>query len=104
MFSDEESLLMQIINVYNQQYESAAAFWPDVHGRIIFSVVFSQLILMGLMSTKGAALTTPFLIALPILTIWFYRFCKGRYEPAFIRYPLQVGSPESPFENDCSIS
>ncbi|CAA3015635.1 calcium permeable stress-gated cation channel 1-like [Olea europaea subsp. europaea] len=79
----------QIINVYNQQYESAAAFWPDVHGRIIFSVVFSQLILMGLMSTKGAALTTPFLIALPILTIWFYRFCKGRYEPAFIRYPLQ---------------
>ncbi|CAI9760258.1 unnamed protein product [Fraxinus pennsylvanica] len=79
----------QIINVYNQEYESAAAFWPDVHGRIIFSMIFSQLVLMGLMSTKRAALTTPFLIALPVLTIWFYRFCKGRYEPAFIRYPLQ---------------
>ncbi|CAA3015634.1 calcium permeable stress-gated cation channel 1-like [Olea europaea subsp. europaea] len=88
----------QIINVYNQQYESAAAFWPDVHGRIIFSVVFSQLILMGLMSTKGAALTTPFLIALPILTIWFYRFCKGRYEPAFIRYPLQVAMNKDTLE------
>ncbi|ESR63027.1 hypothetical protein CICLE_v10014589mg [Citrus x clementina] len=25
----------QIINVYNQRYESAAAFWPDVHRRII---------------------------------------------------------------------
>ncbi|KAL0331034.1 UNVERIFIED_CONTAM: CSC1-like protein [Sesamum angustifolium] len=23
----------QVINVYNQQYESAAAFWPHVHGR-----------------------------------------------------------------------
>ncbi|KAL2524084.1 Calcium permeable stress-gated cation channel 1 [Abeliophyllum distichum] len=79
----------QIINVYNQEYESAAAFWPDVHGRIIFSLVFSQLVLMGLMSTKGAALSTPFLIALPVLTIWFHRFCKGRYEPAFIRHPLQ---------------
>ncbi|KAL2473469.1 Calcium permeable stress-gated cation channel 1 [Forsythia ovata] len=79
----------QIINVYNQEYESAAAFWPDVHGRIIFSIVFSQLVLMGLMSTKGAALSTPFLIALPVLTIWFHRFCKGRYEPAFIRHPLQ---------------
>ncbi|KAL2253308.1 UNVERIFIED_CONTAM: Calcium permeable stress-gated cation channel 1 [Sesamum indicum] len=79
----------QIINVYNQEYESAAAFWPDVHGRIISALVFSQLVLMGLMSTKGAAQSTPFLIALPVLTIWFHRFCKGRYEPAFIRYPLQ---------------
>ncbi|KAJ6319536.1 hypothetical protein OIU78_015038 [Salix suchowensis] len=52
----------QIINVYNQEYESAAAFWPD---------------------------STPLLITLPILTIWFHLFCKGRYEPAFVRYPLQ---------------
>ncbi|KAK4421361.1 Calcium permeable stress-gated cation channel 1 [Sesamum alatum] len=79
----------QIINVYNQEYESAPAFWPDVHGRIISALVFSQLVLMGLMSTKGAAQSTPFLIALPVLTIWFHRFCKGRYEPAFVRYPLQ---------------
>ncbi|KAL8045977.1 hypothetical protein ABFX02_08G149500 [Erythranthe guttata] len=79
----------QIINVYNQEYESAAAFWPGVHGRIISALVFSQLVLMGLMSTKGNAQSTPILIALPVLTIWFHRFCKGRYEPAFIRYPLQ---------------
>lgn len=79
----------QIINVYNQEYESGAAFWPDVHGRIIAALVVAQLLLMGLMSTKQAAQSAPFLIALPVLTIWFHRFCKGRYEPAFIRYPLQ---------------
>jgi len=79
----------QIINVYNQEYESAAAFWPDVHGRVITALVISQVLLMGLLSTKEAAQSTPFLIALPVLTIWFHRFCKGRYEPAFIRYPLQ---------------
>ncbi|CAA0837213.1 Calcium permeable stress-gated cation channel 1 [Striga hermonthica] len=79
----------QIINVYNQEYESAAAFWPDVHGRIISALVFSQLVLMGLMSTKGAAQSTPFLVALPVLTIWFHFFCKGRYESAFLKYPLQ---------------
>ncbi|PIN21328.1 hypothetical protein CDL12_05964 [Handroanthus impetiginosus] len=79
----------QIINVYNQEYESAGAFWPDVHGRIIVALVFSQLVLMGLMTTKGAAASTPFLIALPVLTIFFHRFCKGRYEPAFVKYPLQ---------------
>ncbi|CAN8246303.1 unnamed protein product [Cochlearia groenlandica] len=79
----------QIINVYNQDYESAAAFWPDVHGRVIGALIISQLLLMGLLGTKHAALAAPFLIALPILTIGFHRFCKGRFEPAFIRYPLQ---------------
>ncbi|KAK0588844.1 hypothetical protein LWI29_006184 [Acer saccharum] len=79
----------QIINVYNQGYESAAAFWPDVHGRIITALIVSQLLLMGLLSTKEAAQSTPLLVTLPVLTIWFHRFCKGRYEPAFIRYPLQ---------------
>ncbi|CAI0467732.1 unnamed protein product [Linum tenue] len=79
----------QIINVYNQEYESAAAFWPAVHGRVLIALVISQLLMMGLLSTKGAALATPFLLALPVLTFWFYRFCQGRYEPAFVRYPLQ---------------
>ncbi|XP_009592755.1 CSC1-like protein At3g21620 [Nicotiana tomentosiformis] len=79
----------QIINVYNQEYESAAAFWPDVHGRIITALIVSQLLLMGLLSTKGASHSTPLLITLPVLTIWFHLFCKGRYEPAFVRYPLQ---------------
>ncbi|KAL0012287.1 hypothetical protein SO802_007395 [Lithocarpus litseifolius] len=79
----------QIINVYNQEYQCAAAFWPDVHGRVISALVISQVLLIGLMSTKKAAQSTLFLIALPILTIWFNRFCKGRYEAAFVIYPLQ---------------
>ncbi|WVY89584.1 hypothetical protein V8G54_035098 [Vigna mungo] len=79
----------QIINVYNQEYESAAAFWPDIHGRIIFALVISQLLLMGLLSTKEAANSTPLLITLPVLTIAFHLYCKGRYEPAFIKHPLQ---------------
>lgn len=84
--------LLQIINVYNQKYESAASFWPDVHARIIYSLVISQLTLMGLMSTKGNPQFAPFLIVLVVLTIWFHLFCKGRYEPAFVRYPLQVAT------------
>ncbi|KAJ8764645.1 hypothetical protein K2173_006727 [Erythroxylum novogranatense] len=80
----------QIINVYNQEYESAAAFWPDVHGRIIAALVVSQLLLLGLISTKEAAHSSPLLLILLVLTIWFHLFCKGRYEPAFVKYPLQV--------------
>ncbi|KAL3500060.1 hypothetical protein ACH5RR_039153 [Cinchona calisaya] len=79
----------QIINVYNQQYESAGAFWPHVHGRIIGSLLISHLLLMGLLSTKKAAKSTPFLFVLPILTIAFHKYCKNRFEPAFRNYPLE---------------
>ncbi|RZC53233.1 hypothetical protein C5167_012089 [Papaver somniferum] len=79
----------QIINVYNQKYESGAAFYPDVQRRLIIGLVISQLLLMGLMSSKGAKQSTPLLIALPVLTIWFHRFCKSRFEPAFVKFPLQ---------------
>ncbi|XP_020573861.1 calcium permeable stress-gated cation channel 1-like [Phalaenopsis equestris] len=88
----------QIINVYNQQYESAAAFWPNVHGRIITAMVVSQIVLMGLLSTKEAANSTPVLIALPILTIWFHNFCKNRFESAFRKYPLQEAKMKDTLE------
>jgi hypothetical protein len=81
---------MQIINVYNQQYESAAAFWPQVHSRIIASLIISQLLLLGLLSTKKAARSTPLLVLLPILTFAFHKYCKHRFEPAFRKYPVEV--------------
>ncbi|OMO87830.1 hypothetical protein CCACVL1_08742 [Corchorus capsularis] len=79
----------QIINVYNQQYESGAAFWPHVHSRIIASLLISQLLLLGLLSTKKAAKSTPLLVILPILTLAFHKYCKNRFEPAFRKYPLE---------------
>ncbi|KAH6804417.1 early-responsive to dehydration stress protein [Perilla frutescens var. frutescens] len=79
----------QIINVYHQQYESAAAFWPHVHARIIASLLISQLLLMGLLTTKKAANSTPLLIVLPVLTLSFHKYCKNRFEPAFRNYPLE---------------
>ncbi|TKY70253.1 CSC protein [Spatholobus suberectus] len=79
----------QIINVYNQQYESAAAFWPHVHSRIIASLLISQFLLLGLLSTKKAAKSTPLLVILPILTFAFHKYCQRRFEPAFRKYPLE---------------
>ncbi|KAM7257287.1 hypothetical protein ACFE04_013028 [Oxalis oulophora] len=79
----------QIINVYNQRYESGAAFWPHVHTRIIASLLISQLLLLGLLSTKKAANSTPLLVVLPVLTITFHQYCKSRFEPAFRRHPLE---------------
>lgn len=83
-------LVAQIINVYSQQYESAAAFWPQVHSRIIASLLISQLLLLGLLSTKKAANSTPLLVILPVLTLAFHKYSKNRFEPAFRKYPLEV--------------
>ena len=80
----------QIINVYNQEYESGAAFWPSVHGRIITALIVSQLLFLGLLSTKGAGQSTPVLLVLPVVTFYFHKYCKNRFEPAFVEYPLQV--------------
>ncbi|XP_014495664.1 CSC1-like protein At4g02900 [Vigna radiata var. radiata] len=79
----------QIINVYNQQYESGGAFWPDVHGRVVMGLIISQILLMGLLSTRGTETSTLVLIAQPILTFWFHRYCKGLFESAFVKFPLQ---------------
>lgn len=80
----------KIINVYNQKYESGAAFWPDVHMRLIIGLLIAQLLLLGLISTREAGKLTLLLVALPVLTIWFHVFCKGRFESAFVKFPLQV--------------
>ncbi|KAK9144208.1 hypothetical protein Sjap_004111 [Stephania japonica] len=88
----------QIINVYNQEYESVAAFWPHVHTRIIASLLISQLLLLGLLSTKKAANSSPLLVALPILTIWFHKYCKSRFEPAFRKYPLEEAMAKDTME------
>ncbi|KAL9270447.1 CSC1-like protein [Drosera capensis] len=79
----------QIINVYDRKYESATAFWPDVHLRILTGLFIAQLLLLGLLSTKNLGKSTPLLIALLVLTIWFYIICKGQFESAFVRFPLQ---------------
>jgi hypothetical protein len=80
----------QIINVYNQQYESGAQFWPDVQRRLVIALIVSQILLLGLLSTQEAEKSTVALLPLPVLSIWFHYVCKGRFEPAFIKFPLQV--------------
>lgn len=101
-----DAYILQIINVYNQKYESGAAFWPHVHRRVIIGLLISQLLLMGLFSMRDAEKSSAVLVALPILTIWVHKFCQGRFESAFVKFPLQVSNKKSfnPFLNLCERS
>lgn len=104
---------LQVINVYDPEYESAGAFWPHVHGRIIAALILEHITLIGIFLIKGpvafvqsptggsikskilryvrdSCSSTPFMIALPVLTLVFHHYCKKRFEAAFKNYPLEV--------------
>ncbi|KAE8808592.1 putative membrane protein [Hordeum vulgare] len=96
----------QIINVYNQQYESGALFWPDVQTRLIAALIVSQILLLGLLSTQEAEKSTVALLPLPVLTIWFHYVCKCRFEPAYVKFPLQEAMVKDTLQraNDPTLS
>ncbi|KAK9265655.1 hypothetical protein L1049_007351 [Liquidambar formosana] len=79
----------QVIHVYNQKFESGAAFWPAVHRRLIISLLISLVYLMGVLSTKDAMKSFPFFIILLGSTMWFHKICKARFEYAFVNFSLQ---------------
>ncbi|CAM6120738.1 unnamed protein product [Calypogeia fissa] len=101
----------QVINVYDPDYDSAAAFWPHVHSRIIVGLILEQLTLIGVFTIKGPIgfvkednlsgtrhkvlkyvrqilSSTPFMILLPIGTLIFHYYCRKRFNSAFERYPI----------------
>lgn len=62
-----------------------------MHRRVLIGLGISQILLMGLLSTKDANKETLVLLAQPIFTIWFYVYCKGRFESVFVKFSLEVG-------------
>jgi hypothetical protein len=83
-------VVVQVLNVYEPKYESAASFWPSIHLNVIIALIIKHITLIGLFSVKKAFASTPFLIPLPIITIMFHLFCSQKFYPAFRNYPLQV--------------
>ncbi|KAE8654910.1 Calcium permeable stress-gated cation channel 1 [Hibiscus syriacus] len=67
--------------------ESAAAFWPHVHVRIIVALIVAASA-NGITEHERSIAVDSIAYHTSHMTICFHRFCKGRYEPAF-RYPLQ---------------
>ncbi|XP_031503048.1 CSC1-like protein At1g32090 [Nymphaea colorata] len=78
----------QIINVYDPQYDSIAAFWPHVHESIMTSLITSHFHLIILLSTKKAP-STPLLTILLMLTIGFRNYCRKIFEPTFSKHPVE---------------
>lgn len=58
-----------------------------VHGCTIAALMISQIILMGLLSMKEAAQSTPLLITLPVVTIWFHKYCNCVFSKIILMEP-----------------
>ncbi|BAT82551.1 hypothetical protein VIGAN_03258400 [Vigna angularis var. angularis] len=80
----------QIINVYITKYDSGGQFWPIAHNTTVFSLIFSQLIAMGVFGLKRSTVASGFTIPLLIGTLLFHQYCRQRFLPIFKSNSAQI--------------
>lgn len=81
---------VQILNVYYPKYEMGGKLWPIMHNTIVFSLVLTQFIALGVFTIKKAPIATGFTIMLLIGTILFNEYCRQRFARIFNSYSAQV--------------
>ncbi|QCD99072.1 glycogen debranching enzyme [Vigna unguiculata] len=80
----------QIINVYITKYDSGGQFWPIAHNTTVFSLIFSQLIALGVFGLKRSSVASGFTIPLLIGTLLFHQYCRQRFLPIFKSNSAQI--------------
>ncbi|GAA0152779.1 hypothetical protein LIER_11174 [Lithospermum erythrorhizon] len=80
----------QILNVYEQKYNTGGLYWPIVHNSTIFSLVVTQMIALGVFGLKQSKVVSGFMIPLIIATILFNEYCRHRFYPIFKKTAAQV--------------
>lgn len=85
---------LQALNVRVPDWESFGSMWPHIHNRVLCALVVAQITGLGYFSVKSFPYT-PILIILPILSLFFYLFCKRNYYPSFAVVSLYVASEVS---------
>lgn len=82
--------LFQMLNVYVSKYESGGQLWPVVHNSTIFSLVFMQIISLGVFGLRKSPVASGFTIPLFIGTLLFYEYCRQRFLPIFRNHAAEV--------------
>ncbi|KAK1405619.1 Lipase [Heracleum sosnowskyi] len=80
----------QFINVYITKYDTGGLYWPIAHNAIIFSLLLTQTIVLGVFTHKNADCSSSFTIALIICTLLFHYYCRQRFFPLFQSPSAQV--------------
>ena len=80
----------QLLNVYRTRYDTGGLYWPIAHNTVIFSLVLTQVICLGVFGLKESPVAAGFTIPLIILTLLFNQYCRNRLLPLFRTFPAQV--------------
>ena len=78
--------------VYESVFETGGQFWPKIFRRFVFGLVIAQMTITGQFILKEAlheAYATLFLI---LLTYFFLRSTRARYDPSSSTLPLEVAT------------
>ncbi|RWR88765.1 CSC1-like protein ERD4 [Cinnamomum micranthum f. kanehirae] len=84
----------QALKVYVPSYESYGRMWPHMHTRILAALVLYQITMIGYFSVKEFYYT-PFLLPLPILSLFFAYVCNKHFYLGFRFTPLEVACKSS---------
>ncbi|XP_066386224.1 CSC1-like protein RXW8 [Miscanthus floridulus] len=79
----------QILNVYYPKYEMGGKLWPIMHNTIVFSLVLTQVIAIGVFTIKHSPVAGGFTILLLIGTVLFNEYCRHRFTRIFDAYSAQ---------------
>ncbi|XP_047078405.1 CSC1-like protein RXW8 [Lolium rigidum] len=79
----------QLLNVYRTRYDTGGLYWPIAHNTVIFSLVLTQIICLGVFGLKVSPVAAGFTIPLIILTLLFNQYCRKRLLPLFKTFPAQ---------------
>uniref|UniRef100_A0ACD6A769 Uncharacterized protein n=1 Tax=Avena sativa TaxID=4498 RepID=A0ACD6A769_AVESA len=79
----------QILNVYYPKYEMGGKLWPIMHNTMVFSLVLTQTIALGVFSIKKSPVASGFTILLLIGTVLFNEYCRQRFSRIFNSFSAQ---------------
>ncbi|MED6198188.1 hypothetical protein PIB30_063692 [Stylosanthes scabra] len=80
----------QFVNVYVSKYDSGGQYWPIAHNTTVFSLIFAQIIALGVFGVKQSSVASGFTFPLIIGTFLFHQYCRQRFLPSFKSYSAQI--------------
>eukprot|EP00048_Salpingoeca_helianthica_P006629 m.100846 g.100846 ORF g.100846 m.100846 type:complete len:737 (+) comp14077_c1_seq2:85-2295(+) len=106
-FVGETVYRYQLVHVWVPSAESFGQLWPQVHERVIASILIYHIVLIILFALKLAAIEGPLLAPLPIITLYALRHFNRFYIQSVKNLPLfdspgpeQVSAAPQPDEVD----
>lgn len=64
--------------------------WPIMHSTLVFALVLTQTIALGVFTIKHATISSGFTVLLIIGTVLFHQYCRHRFSSIFNSFSAQV--------------